>query len=183
MIDISVEERGAARLVDRTIYTKLLWRLIPFLLACYVVAYLDRVNVGLAKLQMLSALGFSELVYGLGAGIFFVGYVLFEIPSNMILMRVGPRAWISRIMVSWGVISALSMYVTSPTNFYILRFLLGAAEAGFIPAILYYLTIWFPSSHRGKASALFLAGIPLSGIIGGPVSGWIMGGLDGSTLR
>lgn len=161
------------------IYTKLLRRLIPFLLLCYVVAYLDRVNVGFAKLQMLSDLKFSETVYGLGAGIFFIGYVIFEIPSNMVLVRVGPRIWISRIMITWGIISALMAYVSTPTMFYVLRFLLGAAEAGFIPAILYYLTIWFPSSYRGKASALFLGGIPLSGIIGGPLSGWIMSGLSG----
>lgn len=164
---------------DQYIYTRLLRRLIPFLLLCYVVAYLDRVNVGFAKLQMLSDLQFSEVVYGLGAGIFFVGYVIFEIPSNLILVRVGPRIWISRIMVTWGLVSALTMFVSTPASFYILRFLLGAAEAGFIPAILYYLTIWFPSSQRGKASALFLAGIPLSGIIGGPLSGWIMSSMNG----
>lgn len=162
------------------VYTKLMRRLIPLLLLCYVVAYLDRVNVGFAKLQMLTDLKFSETIYGLGAGIFFLGYVIFEIPSNMVLVRVGPRLWISRIMITWGVISTLMMYVSTPAIFYILRFLLGAAEAGFIPAILYYLTIWFPASHRGKASALFLAGIPLSGIIGGPLSGWIMSGLNGS---
>ncbi len=164
---------------NQAIYTRLLRRLIPFLLLCYVVSYLDRVNVGFAKLQMLSDLQFSEVVYGLGAGIFFIGYVIFEIPSNMILVRVGPRIWISRIMVTWGIVSGLMMFVTTPSSFYILRFMLGAAEAGFIPAILYYLTIWFPSSQRGKASALFLAGIPLSGIIGGPLSGWIMSGLNG----
>ncbi|WP_338811314.1 MFS transporter (plasmid) [Agrobacterium leguminum] len=171
-------ENAGAELNDRALYAKLLWRLIPFLLACYVVAYLDRVNVGFAKLQMLSDLQFSEVVYGLGAGIFFVGYVIFEIPSNMILVRVGPRFWISRIMITWGIISILMAMVTTPMSFYILRFLLGVAEAGFIPAILYYLTIWFPSSQRGKASALFLAGIPLSGIIGGPLSGWILSYLN-----
>ena len=178
MTNVAIDQ--ATKEESRTIvYAKLIRRLIPFLLLCYVVAYLDRVNVGFAKLQMLNDLKFSETIYGLGAGIFFVGYVIFEIPSNLILVRVGPRLWIARIMITWGIISALTMYVTSPATFYILRFLLGAAEAGFIPAILYYLTIWFPSSHRGKASALFLAGIPLSGMIGGPLSGYIMSAMDG----
>ncbi|MCA6104124.1 MFS transporter [Bradyrhizobium australafricanum] len=181
MTDITAQDASATTVDDRAIYTKVMWRLIPFLLTCYVVAYLDRVNVGFAKLQMLSELGFSELVYGLGAGIFFIGYVIFEIPGNFILIRVGPRLWISRIMITWGVISALTMLVKTPMSFYVFRFLLGAAEAGFIPAILYYLTIWFPSSQRGKTSSLFLAGIPLSGIIGGPLSGWIMSELHGST--
>ncbi|GJE61502.1 MFS transporter [Methylobacterium trifolii] len=167
------------------VYAKLLRRLIPFLLLCYVAAYLDRVNVGFAKLQMLSDLKFSESVYGLGAGVFFIGYALFEVPSNMVMVRVGARVWIGRIMVTWGLVSAAMMFVTSPTSFYLLRFLLGVAEAGFIPAIIYYLTIWFPATHRGKASAMFLGGIPLSGMIGGPLSGWIMtafhqsGGLAG----
>ncbi|MGU3537925.1 MFS transporter [Methylobacterium sp. A54F] len=160
--------------VASALYGRLLRRLIPFLLLCYVAAYLDRVNVGFAKLQMLNDLKFSETVYGLGAGVFFVGYALFEVPSNMVMVRVGARAWIGRIMVTWGLISAAMMFTTSPMSFYILRFLLGVAEAGFIPAIIYYLTIWFPSAYRGKASAMFLAGIPLSGIIGGPLSGWIM---------
>lgn len=164
---------------SRTLYSKVMWHILPLLLACYIGAYLDRVNVGFAKLQMLKDLGLSETVYGLGAGMFFVGYVIFEIPSNMLMMRVGPRAWIGRIMITWGIISALTLVTTSANVFYALRFLLGAAEAGFIPAIIYYLMIWFPSSQRGKASALFLAGIPLSGVIGGPLSGWLMSALDG----
>ncbi len=171
-----------AGLSDRdALYGRVLRRVVPFLLVCYVAAYLDRVNVGFAKLQMLSDLKFSETVYGLGAGVFFLGYALFEIPSNIIMVRVGARYWISRIMITWGLISAAMMFVSSPTSFYVLRFLLGVAEAGFIPAIIYYLTVWFPASHRGKASALFLAGIPLSGIIGGPVSGWIMTAFHGTT--
>lgn len=165
---------------DSAVYKKILWRLIPLLLACYIVAYLDRINVGFAKLQMLGDLHFSETVYGLGAGIFFVGYVIFEIPSNMLLMRVGTRLWISLIMVAWGIISALTIYVSTAPTFYLLRLLLGIAEAGFIPAALYYLTLWFPSAQRGKASALFLSGIPLSGVIGGPVSGWIMDRFNGA---
>jgi sugar phosphate permease len=162
------------------VYTKVSLRLIPFLLFCYVIAYLDRVNVGFAKLQMVGDLKFTETVYGLGAGIFFLGYVIFEVPSNLVMIRVGARAWIGRIMITWGIISAATLFVTSPTGFYTVRFLLGVAEAGFIPAILYYLTIWYPSARRGKVTALFLAGIPLSGVIGGPVSGWIMSSLNGA---
>ena len=116
-------------------YKKVGWRLLPFLLLCYVVSYLDRVNVGFAKLQMLQDLGFSETVYGLGAGIFFIGYFLFEVPSNVILHKVGARVWIARIMVSWGLISAGMMFVSSATSFYVMRFLLGVAEAGFFPGI------------------------------------------------
>lgn len=160
-------------------YTKVIWRLLPFLFICYVCAYLDRVNVSFAKLQMLDDLNMSEAVYGLGAGIFFVGYLMFEVPSNLILLRVGARRWIARIMVTWGLISAAMMFVTTPTMFYVMRFLLGVAEAGFIPAILLYLTYWFPSSRRSKVTALFLTGIPMSGVIGGPLSGWIMESFSG----
>ena len=150
------------------------WRLLPFLFACYVFAYLDRVNVGFAKLQMLSDLKFSETVYGLGAGIFFIGYFLFEVPSNLIMYRVGARVWIGRIMITWGILAGLMMIVRTPTSFYILRFLLGAAEAGFIPGILLYLTYWYPAQRRGRVMAFFLTGIPISGVVGGPLSGWIM---------
>jgi len=159
-------------------YAKVTWRLLPFLFICYVFAYLDRVNVGFAKLKMMSDLGFSEAVYGLGAGVFFVGYLLFEVPSNLIMLKVGARIWIARIMVTWGLISGAMMFVTTPTSFYILRFLLGVAEAGFIPAILLYLTYWFPASKCGKVTALFLTGIPMSGVIGGPLSGYIMARMD-----
>lgn len=162
---------------EQAVYSKVFWRLLPFLLSCYIVSYLDRVNIGFAKLQMLDDLGFSEFVYGLGAGVFFIGYVIFEVPSNMVLMRVGPKLWICRIMITWGVISMLMAIVTTPFTFYLLRFLLGAAEAGFIPAVIYYLTLWFPASQRGKATAIFMTGIPLSGVIGGPVSGWIISGM------
>ncbi|AQV96642.1 MFS transporter [Cupriavidus necator] len=160
-------------------YSKVMWRLLPFLFLCYMCAYLDRINVGYAKLQMMQDLGLSDAIYGLGAGIFFVGYLLFEVPSNLILLRVGARRWIARIMVTWGLISAAMMFVNSPTSFYIMRFLLGVAEAGFIPAILLYLTYWFPASRRSKVTALFLTGIPMSGVIGGPLSGWIMSAVHG----
>src|SRR5205814_1716883 len=117
---------------------------------------------------------FSETVYGLGAGIFFIGYFLFEVPSNLIMYRVGARVWIDRIMITWGILAGLMMIVRTPTSFYILRFLLGAAEAGFIPGILLYLTYWYPAQRRGRVMAFFLTGIPISGVVGGPLSGWIM---------
>lgn len=161
------------------VYRKVGWRLIPMLFLCYIVAYLDRVNVGFAKLQMQGDLQFSEAVYGLGAGIFFVGYFLFEVPSNVILHKVGARRWIARIMITWGVLSAGTMFVNSPTSFYVIRFLLGAAEAGFFPGIILYLTYWYPAARRSKATSLFLAAIPFSGILGGPMSGWILQGMGG----
>ena len=136
-------------------------------------------NVGFAKLQMLSELRFSETVYGLGAGIFFIGYFLFEIPSNIILHRVGARLWIARVMLTWGVISAAMLFVTSPTGFYILRFLLGVAEAGFFPGVILYLTYWYPSDRRARVIALFMTGIPVAGVIGGPISGWILKAMAG----
>ncbi|WP_434033071.1 MFS transporter [Cupriavidus sp. a3] len=160
-------------------YRKVSWRLVPFLLMCYVVAYLDRVNVGFAKLQMLSDLKFSDTIYGLGAGIFFIGYFLFEVPSNVIMHKVGARVWIARIMITWGAISAAMMFVTTPTMFYVLRFLLGIAEAGFFPGIILYLTYWYPANRRGRTTAYFMTAIALSGVIGGPLSGWIMQSFDG----
>lgn len=165
--------RGASSFEDAT-YAKVSLRLIPFLFLCYVVAYLDRVNVGFAKLQMLSDLKFSETIYGIGAGIFFIGYFLFEVPSNIILSKTGARVWITRIMVTWGVISSAMMFATSPTSFYVLRFLLGVAEAGFFPGIILYLTYWYPARRRARIVALFMTAIALSGVVGGPFSGWIM---------
>lgn len=156
------------------LYKRVTLRLIPFLFICYLCAYLDRVNVGFAKLQMLSDLQFSETVYGLGAGIFFAGYFLFEVPSNLLLERVGPKIWIARIMVTWGILSSLMMFVTSETSFYVLRFLLGVAEAGFFPGIILYLTYWFPHDRRGRIIALFMTAVAVSGVVGGPLSGWIM---------
>ena len=155
------------------------WRLVPLLVVCYVVAYLDRVNVGFAKLQMLQELQFSETVYGLGAGIFFIGYFLFEIPSNIILHKVGARVWIARIMITWGLISSCMMFVSSVPMFYALRFLLGAAEAGFFPGIILYLTYWYPAARRGRITTFFMTAVPMSGLIGGPISGWIMNTFHG----
>ena len=160
-------------------FTKVAQKLIPFLFLCYVVAFLDRVNVGFAKLQMQSALGFSDVVYGLGAGMFFIGYFFFEVPSNIILHRVGARAWIARIMVTWGVISGGMMFIQTETQFYVMRFLLGIAEAGFFPGIILYLTYWFPGSRRTKVIALFMTAIAISNVIGAPVSGAIMQYMQG----
>jgi D-galactonate transporter len=178
--------------IERTTISKVMWRLMPFLVVCYFVAYLDRVNVGFAKLQMNAALGLSEAAYGLGAGLFFISYFLLEVPSNLALDRFGARLWIARIMLSWGVISALFAFVgpiasaldvSNQAVFYTLRFLLGAAEAGFFPGIIYYLTLWFPSVYRARVVSLFMLAIPFSSIIGAPISGALLNitgwGLDG----
>ncbi|QQX85093.1 MFS transporter [Cupriavidus necator] len=170
---------GVSDAFEDATYRKVSWRLVPFLLLCYVVAYLDRVNVGFAKLQMLNDLQFSETIYGLGAGIFFIGYFLFEVPSNVILHKVGARIWIARIMITWGAISAAMMFVTTPTMFYVLRFLLGIAEAGFFPGIILYLTYWYPANRRGRTTTFFMTAIALSGVIGGPLSGWVMQSFHG----
>jgi len=161
-------------------YAKVARRLIPFLMLCYLGAYLDRVNVGFAKLQMLNDLRFSETIYGIGAGIFFLGYFLFEVPSNVILHKVGARNWLARIMLTWAVISASFVFVKTPTTFYVLRFLLGVAEAGFAPGVILYLTYWFPAARRAKALSMFFMAIPLAGILGGPLSGWIMHAFQGA---
>jgi MFS family permease len=157
---------------------KVLRRLVPFLVLCYATSYLNRVNIGFAKLEMLSDLSFSETVFGLGAGLFFVGYFLFEVPSNMLLHRFGANRWIARIMISWGVLSAGFAFVDSAKSFYVLRFLLGVAEAGFYPGVIFYLSYWVPSAYRGRAIALMMSAIPLSAIVGNPLSGWIMDGMQ-----
>jgi len=159
-------------------------RLLPFLFLLYVVSYLDRVNVGFAALQMNEAIGLSNFTYSLGAGIFFLSYTLFEVPSNIILARVGARLWIARIMITWGLVSASMMFVRSASAFYVLRFALGAAEAGFFPGIIYCLTRWFPSDERARAIAGFMTAVVVAGIIGGPLSGFLLslggtGGLAG----
>jgi MFS transporter, ACS family, tartrate transporter len=152
--------------------------LIPFLFLLYILNFLDRVNVGFAALEMNRDLGFGPAVYGFGAGVFFLGYCLFEVPSNLVLYRTGARLWIARIMVTWGLVASAMMLVHSPWSFYVLRFLLGVAEAGFFPGIIFYLTYWYPARDRARAYAWFLAAIPISGIIGGPISGALLG-LDG----
>jgi len=150
-------------------------RLIPFVFVLYIFNFLDRSNVGLAALQMNRDLQFSATAFSVGAGIFFIGYALFEVPSNLLLVRVGARRWVARIMISWGVLASALMFVRTPTQFYVLRFLLGVAEAGFFPAILYYLSQWYPASMRARSSAWFMIAIPLSGAVGGPLGGWLLG--------
>jgi D-galactonate transporter len=168
------------RALEDRAYAKVFWRIVPFLMLCYVVAYLDRVNVGFAKLQMSSELGLSEAAYGIGAGIFFIGYFFFEVPSNVILNKVGARVWIARIMITWGIISAAFMFTSSEMVFYILRFLLGVAEAGFFPGIILYLTSWYPAHRRAKIIATFMSAIPISAIFGNPLSGLIIDSFHGT---
>jgi MFS transporter, ACS family, tartrate transporter len=164
---------------DRAIARKVAWRLAPLLMICYFVAFLDRVNVGFAALTMNADLGFDSAIFGFGAGIFFIGYFIFEVPSNLVLERLGARIWIARIMFSWGLVSAAMALVWNDTSFYAGRFLLGAAEAGFFPGVVLYLTYWFPAEHRAKMIGLFMAAVPISGVIGSPLSGWLLG-LDGA---
>src|SRR5881296_3454207 len=174
------DESAAARPPDVATVTlrKVTLRLIPFLFVLYIVAWLDRVNVGFAALQMNSDLGFSSAAFGFGSGVFFLGYCLFEVPSNLLLHRVGARRWIARIMVSWGAISVAMMFVRTTLAFYVLRFLLGAAEAGFFPGMIYYLSHWYPEEQRARAIAAFMTAVPVSGLIGGPLSGALLE-LDG----
>lgn len=157
-----------------TIYRKIDWRLLPFLLLCYVVAYLDRVNVGFAKLQMQSDLSLSDAAYGLGAGLFFVGYALFETPSNLLLPKIGARRTLSRVMILWGITSACMVFVESERSFYVLRFLLGVFEAGFAPGMIFYLTYWYGRERLGRVMAIVMLAGPLGGIFGAPLSAWIM---------
>lgn len=166
----------------RRVTRKVAWRLIPFLGVLYFFAFLDRVNVGFAALTMNADLGLSSAVFGIGAGIFFIGYVAFEVPSNVLLERFGARVWIARIMITWGVLSAAMAFVQGPRSFYAIRFLLGIAEAGFFPGIIYFLTCWFPARHRARIIALFLVALPLSSVIGAPLSTALLG-LDFAGLR
>jgi D-galactonate transporter len=161
------------------LYGRIAWRLMPLIFICYVVAYIDRVNVGFAKLQMMGDLKFSDGVYGFAAGIFFLGYFLFEVPSNVILHKVGARVWICRVLVTWGIVSGCTALVRNPWEFHTARFLLGVAESGFFPGMILYLTYWFPSHRRARMVAVLMAGVPVSGIIGGPVSGYILHHFNG----
>ncbi len=156
---------------EQALHRKMMWRILPFLFVCYVVSYLDRVNVGFAALTMNKDIGLSATAFGVGAGLFFFGYFIAEIPSNLIMMRVGARIWIARIMITWGLVSAATAFVTGPVQFGIARFLLGLGEAGFVPGVFLYLSLWFPSAVRARATALFLLGIPVANILGSPVSG------------
>jgi len=160
--------------VEQRAFRKAVTRLIPLMMVLYLVSFLDRVNIGFAALTMNADLGFTPEIYGWGAGIFFLGYVLLEVPSNLALEKVGARIWICRIMVTWGLISAATAFVTEPGHFYILRFLLGAAEAGFLPGMILYLGYWFPLSVRARYIALFMAAVPLASAVGSPVSALIL---------
>jgi len=156
------------------VVSRLIWRLMPFLFLLYIVAYLDRINVSFGVLQMRSQLGLSDLVYGRAAGIFFAGYFFFQLPSNLILEKVGVRRWISGLMFLWGVISCLMIFIRGPLSFYSMRFLLGAAEAGFFPGMILYMKRWFPAQSRGRAVAWFMTANPIAGIVGSPISGALL---------
>src|SRR3984893_2135436 len=161
------------------VYVKIAKRIIPFLVLLFLMAWLDRYNLGFAKLQMVKDLGFSEAVFGFGAGIGYLGYMLFEIPSNLLLERIGARKTFARITILWGITSIATMFVKTAMWFYILRFLLGSFEAGLLPGVILYLTYWFPARRRALMQALFGTSIPISVIVGGPISGWIMGSMGG----
>jgi MFS family permease len=163
-----------------SIYRKVSWRLLPFLLACYVINYLDRVAIGYGKLQFLGEMHLNEAAFGLITSVFFFGYIAFEVPSNLLLMRIGAPATLTRIMVLWGGVVVSMMFAQNEYWLYVQRFLLGCFEAGFFPGVLLYLSFWFPNHQRGRATSLFLVGIPLSGLLGGAISGWVMEGLDGA---
>lgn len=168
----------ATEATGRSAMNKALWRIIPLIALAYLCAYMDRVNVSFAATQMNLDLGFSATIYGLGGGLFFLGYALFEIPSNLMAVRFGPRKWLARIMITWGLLSAGTMFIQTPMHFYTVRFLLGVAEAGFYPAVIYYFSSWFPVCHRGRAVSRFFMASPLAAVVMGGVSGWLLG-LDG----
>ncbi|MCF4129906.1 MFS transporter [Methylobacterium sp. SyP6R] len=167
---------------EQALHRKMMWRILPFLFVCYVVSYLDRVNVGFAALTMNKDIGLTATAFGVGAGLFFFGYFIAEIPSNLIMMRVGARIWIARIMITWGLVSAATAFVTGPVQFGIARFLLGLGEAGFVPGVFLYLSLWFPAAVRARATALFLLGIPVANILGSPISGALIQ-LEGFGLK
>lgn len=175
----SVEARAGSGEGDQALYRKVSWRIVPLLLVCYIVAYLDRINIGYAQLQMKQTLTFSDAVYGLGAGIFFLGYFLFEVPSNVMLEKIGARKTLLRIMFCWGIVAAGMMFVSTPTQFYVLRFMLGVFEAGFFPGMILYLTYWYPSARRGQLIATLMCATTLAGVVAGPLSGGIMKYFDG----
>jgi MFS family permease len=172
-------ESPSGQSVEDAVFRKITWRVMPMILIAYGFAFLDRINIGYAQLQMKQDLAFSDSVYGLGAGIFFVTYLLFEVPSNLLLEKIGARLTFLRIMVLWGLASAATAFVTAPWQFYGIRLLLGIFEAGFFPGIILYLTYWYPSQRRGRVTGLFLFGMPITGVLGGPLSGTIMNGMEG----
>jgi D-galactonate transporter len=170
-----------ARSVDdhARLYHKVFWRLIPFIIVLYLICYIDRVNIGFAKLQFLTDLGLNDAHYGIASGLFFVTYCLFDIPSNLMLARIGVRKTLLRIMVFWGLFTTMQMFISTAGELYVLRLLFGAAEAGFLPGVMLYLTYWFPNRYKGRMTSLFFAGVPMAGIVGGPLSGLIMQSMDG----
>jgi len=172
--------RGAAAIDPDAIIRKVAWRLMPLIMVCYLFAFFDRINISFAKFQLQGALGLSDTAYGLGASLFVIGYVLFEVPSNMLLYRVGARRWIARIMISWGLATSAMVFVTTEWQFYALRFIVGAMEAGFAPGVLYYLTLWFPETFRGRVTSMLFVASAMAGLVGAPFSGLILGHLDGA---
>lgn len=164
---------------ESRIYARASWRILPLLMAGWLFAYIDRVNISFARAQMAQELGFSDAVFGLGAGLFFLGYFVFEVPSNLLLYRIGGRRWISRIMISWAIATALTMLAKTPAQFYVIRFLLGAAEAGFIPGVVYYLSTWFPAHRLGRVFGIFYLALSGSGLVGGPLAGLILSTCSG----
>lgn len=176
---LSVDASPSTSAEVERIFGRIAKRLIPFLFLCYVLNYIDRVNISFAHLQFKTDIGLTEAAYGLGVGVFYIGYVLLEVPSNLLLRRIGPRRTIARIMVLWGLVSISMMFVRNPMQFYVARIALGVAEAGFFPGIIYYLTTWFPNRHRARVLSAFVLGIAVAGITGGPVSGWILSHAEG----
>lgn len=160
--------------IEQQIVKKVVWRILPFLIVCYLIAIIDRGNIGMASLQMNEDLGLSKAVFGFASSLFFVGYFLFEVPSNLAMQKIGAKIWISRIMVSWGIISVCTAFVESANTLYVLRFLLGAAEAGFFPGVILYLTYWIPGKYRARVIATFMVAIPAANFIGSPISGLIL---------
>jgi MFS family permease len=181
MSDMSVRAADEPQVIRNTadIIRKVAWRLMPIIMLCYLFAFFDRINISFAKFQMQSSLGLSDTAYGLGASLFVIGYVLFEVPSNMFLYRVGARRWIARIMISWGIATALMVFVQTEWQFYALRFVIGAMEAGFAPGVLYYLTLWFPASYRGRITSMLFLASAFSGLFGAPISGLVIGHMNG----
>jgi D-galactonate transporter len=178
-LDAAAESLAVADASDDRLYSKIALRIVPFLFVCYVVSFLDRINIGFAQLQMKHDLGFSDAMYGVGAAVFYIGYVVFEVPSNLLLAKLGARRTFTRIMLLWGLASTAMMLVSTPSHFYALRFLLGAFEAGFFPGIVLYLTYWFPPARRAAVLSIFFAGVAVAGVLGGLLSGWIMQDMGG----
>ena len=170
---------GEDRIAERSVFTKVAWRLMPLIMVCYLFAFFDRINISFAKAQLQTDLGLSNTAYGFGASLFVLGYVLFEVPSNLLLHRFGARRWIARIMISWGLATAAMVFVHTDWQFYGLRFVIGAMEAGFAPGVLYYLTLWFPAAFRGRVTSYFFVASALSGIVGAPISGFVLTYMDG----